>query len=109
MSLKNTFTFDNVSRLTVLKQQQTAGGNAVAEKRIDFAYDATSAFTRIDRYADLSGFEHVVSTHFSYDGMGRLTKLTHNSVALPLPVGEGWGEGGRPDLSRFRNHKHTGI
>jgi RHS repeat-associated protein len=86
---KNVFTYDNLSRLTVVKQQGTAGGHAVAEKRADLAYDAASAFKTIDRYADLAGFEHVVSTHYSYDGMGRISKLLHTEG--PTAPGSGWG------------------
>jgi hypothetical protein len=38
--LKNTYTFDNLGRMTRVDQAGVAGGNAVAEKRADFASNA---------------------------------------------------------------------
>jgi len=86
---KNVYTYDNLNRLTVLEQQGTSGGNTVAQKRADFAYDASGAYTQIKRYADLSGFEFVANSFYSYDGIGRLTKLLHTEdTSAP---GSGWG------------------
>ena len=90
---KNTYQFDGLSRQTSLQQQGTSGGNAVAAKRVDFAYDAASQYTKLTRYADIAGLQHVASSHYTHDLLGRMTKLTHNTVSLPLPLGEGWGEG----------------
>jgi RHS repeat-associated protein len=55
------------------------GGNAVAEKRVDFAYNAAGQYTSIVRYKDLSGGggDLAAETSFTYDGIGRLTDLTH--------------------------------
>ncbi|MCI0361774.1 MAG: hypothetical protein L0211_25085, partial [Planctomycetaceae bacterium] len=89
---KNTYLYDNLNRLTMLKQQSGGAGpgaTVVAEKRADFAYNSAGQTTKVDRYADLSGFEHVVSTHYSYDGIGRLTKLLHTEG--PTAPGSGWG------------------
>jgi RHS repeat-associated protein len=86
---KNTYTYDNLHRLTVLEQQGTAGGHAVAEKRVDFAYNAASQSTKVTRYADLSGFEFVSNTFSSYDGMGRLAKLLHSEDTTA--PSSGWG------------------
>jgi YD repeat-containing protein len=85
----NTLTYDNLQRVTRLEQTDQAGGNAVADKRADFSYDASGAFTRISRYADLAGTEHVASSHFAYDGIGRLSRLTH-STSTTAP-GSGFG------------------
>ena len=65
--------------MTRLDQAGQSGGNVVAEKRVDFAYNATGQFTDIDRFKDLDGgsTHHVVETDFVYDGLGRLTDLTH--------------------------------
>ena len=49
----------------------------MAEKRVDFAYNAAGQFTSIDRFADLAGTELVAATSYTYDGIGRLTDLTH--------------------------------
>jgi hypothetical protein len=86
---KNDYTYDNVNRLTRLQQQDVSGGNVVADKRIELAYDAASAVTKIDRYADQTTNEHVASTHFTYDGLGRLKKLLHTEG--PTAPGSGWG------------------
>ena len=77
--LKNSYTFDNLNRLTRLDQSGVTGGNAVAEKRVDFAYNSAGQFTSIDRYKDLDGGSSnlVVETDFTYDGIGRLTDLAH--------------------------------
>jgi RHS repeat-associated protein len=80
---ENAFTYDNLHRITRLEQAEYGSGNTVAEKRFDFAYDAASAFTRLDRYADLAGSEYVASTHYAYDGIGRLLRLTHNDSTSP--------------------------
>ena len=85
---ENTYSYDNLNRLTGLTQQGTAGGNEVAEKRFDFAYTATSQLANITRYADISGFEFVATSFYSYDNMGRLLKLTHNESTTPA---SGWG------------------
>jgi YD repeat-containing protein len=75
---ENAYTYDNLQRITRFDQGEYGSGNTVAEKRFDFFYSAASAFTRIDRYADLAGGEYVASTHYAYDGIGRLLRLTHN-------------------------------
>ena len=49
----------------------------MAEKRVDFAYNAAGQFASIDRFADLAGTELVAATSYTYDGIGRLTDLTH--------------------------------
>jgi RHS repeat-associated protein len=93
----NTFLYDNLNRLTVLTQESGGSGpgaNVVAEKRVDFAYNAASQFSQISRYADWGGFELVASTFYAYDGIGRLSSLIHATDSEPpLPVGEGWGSG----------------
>jgi RHS repeat-associated protein len=86
--LENTYTYDFLSRVTGITQEGTSGGNAVATKRVDFAYNKLHQFTQIDRYADVAGFEYVASSHYAYDGMNRLARLTHNDSLTP---GSGWG------------------
>jgi YD repeat-containing protein len=49
----------------------------VADKRIDLAYNAAGQFTTITRYSDLAGTQEVVTSAYGYDGIGRLTSLTH--------------------------------
>jgi RHS repeat-associated protein len=75
----NTFTYDNLNRVTRITQVGQAGGNTVAEKRVDFAYNAAGQFTAIDRYKDIDGGSThlVVETAYTYDLIGRLTDLVH--------------------------------
>ncbi|MCI0357229.1 MAG: HNH endonuclease [Planctomycetaceae bacterium] len=89
---KNNYVYDSLNRLTGLTQQSGGSGpgtNVVAEKRVDFSYNAASQFDKITRYADLGGFEFVANTFYAYDGMGRLTKLLHTEDATA--PGSGWG------------------
>lgn len=71
------YTFDNLNRVTRITQQDQPGGNQVADKRFDFAYNAAGQTTSLNRYADLAGTESVATTTYSYDGIGRLTSLQH--------------------------------
>jgi RHS repeat-associated protein len=92
VDFQNTYTYDDLHRLTSLQQQAGGSGpgaNAVAEKRVDFAYNAASQITQLTRYADTSGLEFVAHTFYAYDGIGRLTKLLHTEDGS-LP-GSGWG------------------
>jgi len=88
---KNLYTYDDLNRLDRVTQQGIGGGNAVAAKRADFAYNNAGQFTKISRYADLAGTEHVASSHYSYDDIGRLLKLVHSTSTTP--PGSGWGTG----------------
>jgi RHS repeat-associated protein len=76
---QNIFYYDNIQRLVQIDQSGVQGGNTVAEKRVNFAYNAAGQFTSIDRYKDLDGAsgDLVATTAFVYDGIGRLTDLTH--------------------------------
>jgi RHS repeat-associated protein len=76
---QNIFYYDNLQRMVQIDQGGVQGGNTVAEKRVNFAYNAAGQFTSIDRYKDLDGGSGnlVVETDFVYDGIGRLTDLTH--------------------------------
>jgi RHS repeat-associated protein len=86
---KNSYTYDNLHRLTRLQQEDVSGGNVVADKRFDFTYSAASQFDKLTRYADLAGSEFVANTFHSYDGMGRLTKLLHTEDNTA--PSSGWG------------------
>jgi hypothetical protein len=56
------YTWDALSRITRIQQQGQQGGNAVAEKRVDFQHNALGQFTLIRRYNDLDGQnEHLVA------------------------------------------------
>ncbi len=46
--------YDSLDRLASLRQHGVVGGNAVAEKRVDFTYDDAGQWAAISRYADLA-------------------------------------------------------
>jgi RHS repeat-associated protein len=86
---ENTFSYDTLARVSSIIQQNQTGGNAVAEKRADFSYDDSGAFTQISRYADAAGTELALNTFYAYDDAGRLTQLTH-TMDTSAPS-SGWG------------------
>jgi len=74
------YEYDYLDRLTQIEQHGVQGGNAVAEKRVDFTYDgATGQYAATTRYKDLDGGSgNVVMTGtYDYDDMGRLTDLLY--------------------------------
>ncbi|WP_342596956.1 peroxidase family protein [Cyanobacterium aponinum UTEX 3222] len=70
-----TYEYDKIDRLISLTQS----GNGVEDKRVDFDYNGIGQYERIDRFADLTGNNLVVSSSYDYDGANRLTNLTHNN------------------------------
>jgi hypothetical protein len=75
----NTDSYDNLNREIAVSQQGQTGGNAVADKLVDVAYNSAGDTTAIDRYSDLSGTSLVASSAYGYDGDERLTSLTHTA------------------------------
>ncbi|MEW4454562.1 RHS repeat-associated core domain-containing protein [Bremerella sp. JC817] len=77
--LINNYAYDYYNRMTQVTQSAQVGGNAVAEKRVDFAYDAEDEglFTSIARYADLAGMDLVATTTYGYDNADQITSITH--------------------------------
>ncbi len=82
--LKNAYTYDALRRMTRV-DQFGVGGNAVAEKRADFAYNAAGAFTSITRYKDTDGAAAnlIATSLYTYDGIGRLSDLEHTRPTPP--------------------------
>jgi RHS repeat-associated protein len=103
---KNDFGYDNHHRLTSLTQQGQSGGNAVAEKRIDFAHLADGRLDEIRRYADVAGTQFVASSDFGYDGAGRLTALVHAKDTTVF-AGYGWTYDAANRMTSFTNSVYT--
>jgi RHS repeat-associated protein len=99
---KNDFGYDALNRLTSLTQQGQAGGNAVAEKRINFKYLADGRTSEISRYADLAGTQNVANTAFAYDDAGRLTAMTHAKGATTF-ADYGWAYDAANRMTAFTN------
>jgi YD repeat-containing protein len=76
---KNVYTFDALNRMTRVDQTDQSGGNAVAEKRVDFSYNAIGQFTEIARYKDTDGgsTHEVATATYGYDSLGRPTDLAY--------------------------------
>jgi hypothetical protein len=81
---KNEYTYDYLNRMTRVTQQGQTGGNAVATKRVDFAYNGLGQFTTIDRYQNTGGSNIVAQTTFAYDDDSRLTDLDHKQNTTTL-------------------------
>jgi len=96
--------YDELGRVVSVTEHGVAGGNAVAEKRIELAYNEDGQLASIDRYQD---GQLAVEGDYSYDGDGRLVGLvyhqgdtilnsytwTYSGNGSRLPLGEGQGEG----------------
>jgi YD repeat-containing protein len=70
--------------MTQVEQSEHTGGNSVAEKRVDLAYNALGQFSGITRYADLAGSDLVATTDYAYDTAHRLTALSHEKGSTVL-------------------------
>jgi RHS repeat-associated protein len=57
--------------------QITQSGSNVANKRVDFSYDAASQIKGMNRYSDLNGTNSIAKTNYNYDNAGRLIHLVH--------------------------------
>ena len=77
----NTYSYDNLGRITQITQDGVTGGNAVAEKRIDYAYSDDATRTTISRFADLGGTKAVAATEHIFDQLGRRTDIVHQRGA----------------------------
>ncbi len=87
----NTYTHDALDRLTRV-DQVGQGGNSVAEKRVDLAYNAISEFTSIARYKDTDGgtANEVATAAYGYDALGRLTSLAYTKGGSNLFTPYSW-------------------
>ncbi len=76
----NNYQYDALNRET----RVTQAGAGVANKRVDFGYDADGEMVGINRYADLTATQFVASSTFSYDRAARLSSLTHAKGASKI-------------------------
>ncbi len=80
----NTYSYDKLGRITQITQDGVSGGNAVAEKRVDFGYSDDGTRATISRFADLAGTKAVAETEQVYDLLGRVTDIVHERAATEL-------------------------
>jgi hypothetical protein len=77
--------YDGLSRLTSITQDNQTSGtpNALADKRVDFAYNALGQWTSIDRFQNLTAAYPALRTLFSYDAGNRLNSIEHRHATSP--------------------------
>jgi hypothetical protein len=63
--------------MTLIRQHGVAGGNAVAEKRIDFSYDGLGQYATVTTYANLAGTQLVSTATYTFDNAYQLVGLTY--------------------------------
>ena len=96
---RNVYAYDTQDRITRI-EQSSLGFNDVADKRVDFEYNALGQFASITRYADLTDTYLVAQTQYTYDDRGRLTDLEHAQGATPL-AGYAWQYDDAGRIARF--------
>jgi RHS repeat-associated protein len=77
----NGYSYDALGRITEITQDGVTGGNAVAEKRVDFGYSDDGTRATISRFADLAGTKAVAETEKVFDELGRVTDIVHERAA----------------------------
>ncbi len=77
----NGYSYDALGRITQITQDGVTGGNAVAEKRVDFVYSDDATRATISRFADLAGTKAVAETEKVFDELGRVTDIVHERAA----------------------------
>jgi YD repeat-containing protein len=65
------------NRVTSIRQHGVTGGNAVAEKRIDFSYDGLGQYATVTTYANLAGTQLVSTATYAFDNAYQLVGLTY--------------------------------
>jgi len=74
----NSYSYDALNRVTQITQAQQTGGNSVAAKRVNFAYNADGQYTSISRYADTTGTNLAATSTYGYNGVGSITSLSYD-------------------------------
>ena len=79
----NDHQYDALGRTSRIDQDSN-GGNSVAQKRVDFAYEVRGSYETIERYANVSGSSFVAETIYAYDDFHRLTSMDHQKGTTSL-------------------------
>ncbi len=85
----NTYAYDPLGRLTMLTQTDNSG-YTVADKRIDFTYDAAGRYSTIARYADLAATQEVAVATYTFDDINRLKDLVYTNSTPSTIRSFGW-------------------
>jgi len=85
LDFQNDYTFDNLQRQTRVEQVGQSGGNTVASKRLNYAYNAASFVTSVERQYKPSGtWTEVATSAFTFDDLDRLTGIDHKKSGTSL-------------------------
>jgi hypothetical protein len=76
----NNSTYDANSQLTQVTQQGQSGGNTVAAKLVNFAFDHDGRLTTLTRYANLAATQLVATSTYGYDANANITSLSHDKL-----------------------------
>ncbi|MEM7476403.1 MAG: hypothetical protein AAF483_15525, partial [Planctomycetota bacterium] len=100
---QNSYAYDGLNRLTRLEQIGTLGGNAVADKRVDFSYLIDGRYDSIARYNDIAGgaSHEVATSNYSYDVLGRLAELDYQQGGTDLLTPYNWNYDDLNRISQF--------
>ena len=97
---ENAYAYDCLRPLDASDANRRPGGNAVADKRVDFTYNDAGQLETIARYADLAALDPVASTVYTYnDDLGWLTSLVHtiNDTSQTITYGYTYEDDGKID------------
>jgi RHS repeat-associated protein len=83
----DTFVFDDLNRPTSLARDAVNWGH---DLRAEFVYNAAGQFDQVKRFNVTTGGTAFVTSHYGYDGMGRLTSLDHTNSSSQSITGYGW-------------------
>ena len=98
----NNYAYDLLGEMTQVTQSGVTGGNAVAQKRVDFGYGSVGQLGSATRYADLAGTELVATGSYGYDQFGQLTSLDYSQGETTL-VNHGWSYDADGNVTQYVN------
>ncbi len=105
---QNSYLYDGFGRTATIEQTGATGGDAVADKRVDFTYNADGTFSTIDRYSDLTATSLVAASGYGYDSLARITSLDQGtSSTADAYAGYAWSYDADSRVSTFDNTQHT--
>jgi RHS repeat-associated protein len=78
------YAYDGYGQVTSIVQYGLSFGSTVAQKRVDFTYDADGRWDTITRYFDAAATQLVATSTYGYDVAGQLTTLAHTKGATTL-------------------------
>ena len=80
----NNYAYNADSAITQITQQGQTGGNTVAAKVVNFAFDNDGRLTTLSRYANLAATQLVATSTYGYNADSALTSLSHDKGATNL-------------------------